>query len=122
MLKGVETVIYYVPDIAAAAAWYRKVLGVAPNYEAPYYVGFTVAGDELGLQPVGDEPRAHATPGQSAYWSVADIHAAVAHFLEHGAREHQAPREVGGGIVVASVSDPFGNPIGLIQNPHSPNK
>lgn len=120
MLGGIETVVYFVDDLQAAAAWYRKVLGMEPNHESPYYVGFTVAGDELGLQPAGD---ATEKPGarQTAYWSVVDVREALAHFLEHGAREHNPVEEVGGGILLASVLDPFGNVVGLIQNPHSPN-
>ena len=121
MLKGIETVIYQAEDAQAAGAWYRKVLGIEPNFDEPYYVGFTVAGDELGLQPFGDDPRRPGTHGQTAYWTVADIKAAVAHFIEHGAKEDKPVEEVGGGILVGSVLDPFGNVVGLIQNPKSPN-
>jgi catechol 2,3-dioxygenase-like lactoylglutathione lyase family enzyme len=118
MLKGLETVVYYVEDLPAASAWYRKVLGLEPNYDTPYYVGFTVGGDELGLHPSEGKPA--GAGGQTAYWSVADIRAAIAHFVAHGAKEQKVD-EVGGGIVVGSVLDPFGNSLGLIQNPKSPN-
>jgi len=121
MLKGLETVVYFVDDMRAATDWYRKVLGIEPNYDTPYYSGFTVAGDELGLHPREDQGPAARGEGQTAYWSVADIKAAFAHFIEHGAREHTAPQEVGGGILIGAVEDPFGNRVGLIQNPKSPN-
>jgi predicted enzyme related to lactoylglutathione lyase len=120
MLKGLETVVHYVEDVKAAAAWYRKVLGIEPNHDTPYYVGFTVAGDELGLHPAGDHTAKAGTERQTAYWSVADIRQAVAHFVEHGAREQKID-DVGGGILIGSVLDPFGNVLGLVQNPHGPN-
>jgi predicted enzyme related to lactoylglutathione lyase len=122
VLNGLETVVYYVEDLKAAAAWYEKVLGIKPNHDTPYYVGFTVAGHELGLHPAGDDPRKPGTDGQTAYWSVVDARGAVAHFVEHGAREYKPPEDVGGGILIGSVLDPFGNAVGLIQNPNSPNK
>ncbi len=122
MLKGIETVVYNVEDATVAGAWYRKVLGIEPNYDEPYYVGFTVGGDELGLHPYGDDPRPRpGAEGQIAHWTVVDLGAAVAHFIEHGATAHKPAQDVGGGILVASVIDPFGNIIGLIQNPKSPN-
>lgn len=119
MLKGLETVVYMVDDMRAATDWYKKVLGIEPNHDTPYYSGFTVAGDELGLHPA--EGRA-AGERQVAYWTVEDIEAAFAHFIEHGARQQAAPQDVGGGIVAGAVQDPFGNVVGLIQNPKSPNK
>jgi predicted enzyme related to lactoylglutathione lyase len=117
MLKGLETVVYLVEDVKAACAWYRKALGLEPNYDTEYYAGFTVAGDELGLHP--GKPGAG---GQTAYWSVADIDAAVAGFVAHGATVARAPEDVGGGIRIGAVRDPFGNELGLIQNPRSPNR
>jgi predicted enzyme related to lactoylglutathione lyase len=123
MLNGIETVVYYVDDIKAATAWYKGTLGIEPNYDTPYYSGFTVAGDEFGLHPSGEaDAQKPGVRGQITYWSVTDIKATVAHFIEHGAKPHAPPNEVGGGIIVASVLDPFGNAIGFIQNPHSPNK
>jgi predicted enzyme related to lactoylglutathione lyase len=117
MLKGIETVVYFVEDVKRACAWYREALGVEPNYDTEHYAGFTVAGDEFGLHP----GKAGAG-GQTAYWSVADVDAAVAHFVAHGAQVSKAPEDVGGGIKVGTVRDPFGNDIGLIQNPHGPNR
>ena len=117
MLKGIETVVYFVPDVKRAGAWYREVLGVTPNYDTEHYVGFTVAGDEFGLHP--GQP---VTGGATAYWSVLDIDAAVAHFVAHGATVSKEAQDVGGGIKVGTIRDPFGNDVGLIQNPNSPNR
>jgi predicted enzyme related to lactoylglutathione lyase len=117
MLKGIETVVYFVEDMKAATAWYRKVLAIEPNFDTEFYSGFTVAGDELGLHPGKPVPG-----GQTAYWSVDDIDKAIAHFVEHGAKLEKAPDDVGGGIRIGAVTDPFGNAFGLIQNPKSPNR
>lgn len=119
MLKGLETVVYFVDDMRAATDWYRKALGIEPNHDTPYYSGFTVAGDELGLHPA---EAGAAGERQTAYWTVDDVQAACAHFVELGAREHKAPHDVGGGILIAELRDPFGNLLGLIQNPKSPNR
>jgi predicted enzyme related to lactoylglutathione lyase len=122
MFKGVETITYFVEDLKAAEAWYSKVLGVKANHSSPYYVGFTVAGDELGLHPVEDKKLASGgAPRQVAYWSVADVDAAMAHLTKSGAKVAEKVQEVGGGIKVAAVYDPFGNVFGVIENPRSPN-
>ena len=119
MLKGIETVVYYVDDLKAATRWYAETLGIKPN--TPYYVGFTVAGDELGLHPVGDDPRRPGTWEQTAYWTVADIEKAVAHFVDRGAKVYHEITDVGDGIKIASVLDPFGNVFGFIENSGSLN-
>jgi len=114
---GLRTVIYKVGDLAAAKAWYRKATGVDPYFDEPFYVGFNVGGFELGLDP--DTSTGKPGPGGSlAYWKVADADAALAHLLAIGAKPHAAVQDVGGGIRVASVLDPFGNVVGLIENPH----
>ncbi len=114
---GLRTVIYHVEDLDAAKAWYAEVLGFEPYFDEPFYVGFEVGGYELGLNPNLDE----ATPGAGgvlAYWGVADADAAFARLLELGAEKHVPVSDVGGGIRVASVRDPFGNLLGVIENPH----
>ncbi|MES1195052.1 MAG: VOC family protein [Opitutus sp.] len=116
MLQGLRTVLYPAPDLARAKAWYAEVSGVAPYFDEPFYVGFNLGGFELGLVP--DAPVSSRPPGGVvAYWGVTDVGAACAHFLAHGATVHEEPKEVGGGITVAAVLDPFGNLIGLIDNP-----
>jgi len=112
--RGLFTVIYNAPDIAKAKAWYASVLGIAPYFDQPFYVGFSVCGYELGLSPAG----AGGAGGSVAYWGVADANAAAARLLALGATEHSAVRDVGDGIKVATVCDPFGNIFGVIENPH----
>lgn len=112
-ILGLRTVIYRVGNLVEAKAWYIKAFGTAPYFDEPYYVGFNIGGYELGLQP--DE----STPGDNihTYWGVEDIQAEYERFLQLGATVHEAPQNVGGDIIVATVRDPWGNIIGLIYNP-----
>jgi predicted enzyme related to lactoylglutathione lyase len=117
MIKGLATVIYHVPDLNRAKAWYAQVFGQAPYFDQPFYAGFNVGGYELGLHPESSPPKA-GPGGATAYWRVDEIEAAVRHFTSAGAAMVEAIQDVGEGIKVAAVSDPFGNVIGLIENPH----
>jgi predicted enzyme related to lactoylglutathione lyase len=115
--EGLRTVIYHAPDLEKTKAWYSKVLGIEPYFDQPFYVGFNVAGYELGL-----DPDASSTPGGQggavAYWGVANAETAFRRLIELGATERSAVQEVGEGIRVATVLDPFGNIFGIIENPH----
>jgi predicted enzyme related to lactoylglutathione lyase len=115
MVQGLRSAIYPVGDLAAAKAWYARVLEVAPYFDEPFYVGFNVGGFELGLLPDGARP---GTAGVRAYWGVADAATAFARLVEMGAVSHEPLSDVGGGIKVASVVDPFGNLFSIIENPH----
>lgn len=117
MFQGLRTVIYGVSDIEKAKNWYREALGFAPYFDEPFYVGFNVGGYELGLNP-NAAPVAKESAGVVAYWGVEDIAAELTRLIATGAVAHDAVQDVGGGILVASVRDPFGNIIGLIHNPH----
>lgn len=117
MVKGLATVIYHVPDLAKAKAWYSSAFQQAPYFDEPFYVGFNIAGYELGLHP-GDSAAKPGPGGSVAYWRVPGIDDALRHFEGAGARVVAAVQDVGEGIKVATVSDPFGNLIGLIENPH----
>ena len=113
---GLATVIYQVPDLAHAKAWYAQAFAQQPYVDQPFYVGFSVGGYELGLHP--DLSEGQPGPGGSvAYWRVVTIDAAVEHFVMVGATLVSPPTDVGEGIKVARVADPFGNVIGLIENP-----
>jgi predicted enzyme related to lactoylglutathione lyase len=114
MIHGLRTVVYPVGDLAAAKDWYAQVFGKAPYFDQPFYVGFEIGGFELGLVPDGQP----GTAGANVYWGVDDIEAEVARILALGAREHTAIQEVGEGIKVADLADPFGNVLGLIYNAH----
>ena len=115
MFKGLRTIIYPTSDLAQATAWYTNVIGHAPYFNEPFYVGFNVGGFELGLLPPGDED---AGDGPTTYWGVDNIHAEHARIIALGATSKSAINDVGDGILVSTVVDPFGNVVGLIQNPH----
>ncbi|WP_415910317.1 VOC family protein [Oleiharenicola sp. Vm1] len=116
MFQGLRSHLLAAPDLARAKDWYARALGQAPYFDEPFYVGFNVGGFELGLVP--DARPATGPGGGVAYWGVDDVAATHARLLALGATALEAPTEVGGGIVVASVVDPFGNTVGLIFNPH----
>ncbi|TLU98255.1 VOC family protein [Dyadobacter luticola] len=113
---GLRTTIYKVPDLDVAKAWYTKAFETAPYFDEPFYVGFNIAGYELGLQPEEGESAAK-TDSVITYWGTEQIDAEYQKLIDLGASEHEAPNNVGGEIVVASVLDPWGNVIGLIYNP-----
>ena len=113
---GLRTTIYKVADIDAAKAWYTQVLHVPPYFDEPFYVGFNVAGYELGLQP--EEHLPDKTVSVITYWGVDDIQKNYEALLALGAKAFETPQEVGGGIWVAAVKDPWDNVFGIIHNPH----
>lgn len=117
MFLGLRTVAYRVDDLEAAKTWYSEALGIAPYFDEPYYVGFNVGGFELGLYPAEDGVPV-GIGGATVYWGVDDIEAAVERLLALGATLHGEIQDVGEGILVASVVDPFGNLLGVIRNPH----
>jgi len=114
MILGLRTAIYPVPDLARAKTWYAEAFAVAPYFDEPFYVGFHVGGFELGLVPDGRP----GIDGPQPLWGVSDIDETIAHLVGIGATLLDAVYEVGGEIRVAAVVDPFGNRLGLIQNPH----
>jgi len=116
MILGLRTCVVFVrtEQLAAAKAWYASVAGVAPYFDEPYYVGFNVGGFELGLHPEG-EP---GPGGVVVYWGTPDVAAEVKRLVGLGAKVVGDVEDVGGGIKLATVADPFGNHLGVIENPH----
>jgi predicted enzyme related to lactoylglutathione lyase len=112
-VQGIKTVLHPVSDVEKAKAVYSALLGVAPQTDSSYYVGFEVAGQHVGLLP-GGGPQGLTSP--VAYWHVDDIEAKLADVTAAGATVKDAANDVGGGRVVASVIDPDGNILGLIQD------
>jgi|SRR5579872_131004 len=110
--EGITIVLHPVSDLSAAKAVYEALLGVAPEADSSYYVGFEAAGQHIGLVPAGG-PQAMSAP--VAYWRVADIEAKLAEVTAAGATVKDPPREVGGGRRVASFTDLDGNVLGLVQ-------
>ena len=116
-ILGLRTCIYKVPDLAKAVEWYNKAFSAEPYFNEPYYIGYNIGGYELGLQPGEPEP-APKSKNIYTYWGVDDIHKMHQHMIDLGASTDEAPTNVGGDMMVASVIDPWGNVIGLIYNPY----
>ena len=112
--EGIKTVLHPVSDLARAKAVYTALLGVPPQNDESYYVGFEAAGQHIGLVP-GGGPQGMTSP--VAYWHVADIEAKLAEVTAAGATVKEPSRNVGGGRLVATFTDPDGNVLGLIQDP-----
>jgi predicted enzyme related to lactoylglutathione lyase len=112
--EGIKTVLHPVSDLEAAKAVYTALLGVAPQSDAPYYVGYQVAGQQIGLVP-GGGPQGMTSP--IAYWHVPDIEAKLADVTAAGASVNEPAHDVGGGRLVATFTDPDGNVLGLLQDP-----
>jgi predicted enzyme related to lactoylglutathione lyase len=111
---GVKTILHPVSDLAAAKAVYAALLGMQPQADSDYYVGFDAAGQQIGLVPSG---ALQGMTSPVAYWHVTDIEAKLAEVTAAGATVKESPRNVGSGRLVASFTDPDGNVLGLIQDP-----
>lgn len=116
-MLGLRTVGYHVQDLAGAKAWYTKVLGHGPYFDQPFYVGFDVGGYELGILPL-EKGQPRGAGGTIAYWGVPKAKTAWARLIRLGAKPHHKVTDVGEGIKVGAVIDPFGNILGVIENPH----
>ena len=115
MLKGLRTIVYHVSDLTKAKEWYKAVFEIEPYFDEPFYVGYNIGGFELGLDPDASGYQSGNT--SITYWGVDDIEACFKKFETLGIKIHEAPKNVGGAIWVGSLYDPFGNVIGLIENP-----
>lgn len=111
--QGIKTVLHPVSDLAAAKALFTALLGTAPQTDSPYYVGFEAEGQHIGLVPHGG-PQGMTAP--VAYWHVPDIEAKLAELTAAGATVAESAHDVGGGRLVATVTDTDGHVLGLIQD------
>lgn len=118
MFQGLRTVIYHVTDMQQAKAWYSALLDTVPYFDEPFYIGFNVGGYELGLQPLEAPDTGAKTVGVVTYWGIPNATEAMTRLKALGAEEYEAVQDVGGSIRVGAVLDPFGNVIGIIENPH----
>ena len=131
MLRGLTTVAYQSADLDAAKQWYTNVLGIEPYFNRTEYVEFRVGDYEhelgildsqflpdLGTDQGGSDHQAGTPGGAIVYWHVDDAQASYDRLIELGAAPHQPPRNFGENFVGAAVVDPFGNILGIMQNPH----
>ncbi|WP_272477291.1 VOC family protein [Baekduia alba] len=111
--QGIKTILHPVSDLAAAKTVYTALLGLAPQADSEYYVGYDAEGQHVGLVPTGG-PQAMTAP--VAYWQVADIEAKLAEVTAAGATVKEPAHDVGGGRLIATVIDLDGNVLGLLQD------
>ena len=111
--QGIKIVLHPVSDLATAKAVYTALLGIPPQADSSYYVGYDVGGQHIGLVPSGGS---QSTASPVAYWDVPDIEAKLAEVTAAGATVKESPRDVGGGRLVATFTDPDGNVLGLVQD------
>lgn len=112
-MEGIKTIIYPVKDLAKAKAMFSGLAGVEPYADEAYYVGYKVAGQDVGLDPTGHRK---GMTGAVAYWHVDDIRSSLQALLDAGAETQNDVSNVGGGRLIATVKDPDGNVIGLLQD------
>ena len=110
MYQGIRTVVYPVKDIAKAKATFRELLGKEPYADHPYYVGFKIGNQDIGLDPNGH------LEGMTVYYQVEDIDKSLKSLVDGGAKTIQQIKDVGAGRLIASVKDENGNLIGLLQD------
>ena len=111
--QGIKTVLHPVSDLAKAKPVYAALLGVPPQADSAYYVGFEAGGQHIGLVPDGG-PQRMTSP--VAYWHVPDLEARLAEVIAAGATVREPAHDVGGGRLVATFTDPDGNVLGLLQD------
>jgi len=114
MTSGIRTIVFPVKDLTTAKTLFGALVGAAPYADEAYYVGFRIGDQEVGLDPNG---HSQGLTGPVGYWHVEDIEKSLELLLDAGAQTQQAIRDVGGGKLVATVTDPDGNVIGLVQSP-----
>lgn len=113
---GLRTCIYKVTDIRSATEWYTKAFGTEPYFNEVFYVGFNIAGYELGLIP-DENPTTGKGDGVNTYWGVENVEKEYKRLISLGATDYEEPHNVGGELVVGAVKDPWGNVVGMIYNP-----
>jgi predicted enzyme related to lactoylglutathione lyase len=111
--QGIKTVLHPVSDLAKAKTVYTALIGVPPQHDDSYYVGYEAEGQHIGLVPAGGP---QGMTSSVAYWHVADIEAKLGEVVAAGATVKEPARDVGGGRLVATITDPDGNVLGLLQD------
>ena len=112
---GLRTAIYMVDDMEKAKEWYSDIFQTQPYFDEPFYIGFNIGGYELGLHPPKETGK--KVDSVTAYWGVENIGTTMEWCKSKGAEEYEKITDVGGGIKVGSIKDPWGNVVGIIENP-----
>jgi predicted enzyme related to lactoylglutathione lyase len=110
MAKDIPLIVYPVKDIEKAKKFYGTFLGLEPYADSPYYVGYKVGDQEVGLDP-------NSSIGPITYTDTKDIKASLEAMTEAGAEIIQNIKDVGGGLLVVQIKDADGNIVGFRQQP-----
>ena len=113
-MLGLRTTIYMVDDLDKARQWYTEAFGIRPYFNESFYIGFNIRGFELGLMPATEKSTKSSV---ISYWGVDNVEETFNRLVLLGAKPLNPISDVGGGIKLGVVTDPFGNPLGLIYNP-----
>ncbi|MCI0159423.1 glyoxalase [Leifsonia shinshuensis] len=114
MLTGIASVIHPSTDLATDTAFWQAALGIEPYFDQPFYVGFQIDGQEFGLDP---DAAGEGLSYPVVYWHTTDIAATIVSLSAAGARINGQPRDVGQGVMLATLRDASGNLFGLLQRP-----
>lgn len=111
MFKFPDTLILFVDDIHACAQWYGELFGSKVAYENPQFAFVQGPGLLLGFHPADHKNRGGT--GNTLYWEVDDIAAAISQLEARGAKRYRGPVVTDLGGQAAMLLDPFGNTLGL---------
>lgn len=114
MFKHIESVIFFVADIHAAARWYGELLDVDVKYENADFAYLNGPNIVLGFHPA-DAQNPGGVGGTTSYWEVDNLDRVRARMEAAGAKLHRGPGVTDLGARVCMLIDPFGNSIGLNQ-------
>lgn len=114
MVQNIKLIVYPAKDLAVGKKFFSRLLGVEPYADAPYYVGYRIGDQEIGLDPNADK---QGITGPVAYVEVSDIKTSLKSMQEAGAQIHQDVKDVGGGKLIALLKNKNGNIVGITQNP-----
>lgn len=115
MLKHIESIVLFVPDIDAAARWYAEIFNTPVQHENPKYAFIQAPGLLIGFHPA-DVKCPGGIGGTSAYWEVERLDAAIKFLTDRGAKRFRGPGTTDFGAHIALLVDPFGCTIGLNQS------
>jgi hypothetical protein len=82
MNQGIRTFIYPLKDAQCASTLFRKLLNAKPFVEQPYYSGFRIGDQEIGLDPNGHKA---GLSGPVGYCNVPDIKSTLESLIAAGA-------------------------------------
>ena len=125
MFRGLANLNLVAADLPAAIDWYTRVFDAPPYFARPEHGTpqyaewrFGDDDDEFALMDARFRPALSQPGGALVSLHVDDIHAEMDRLLALGATPFDPVTQRGEGWRSASVSDPFGNLLGLIQSPH----